>query len=45
MEDVEVFHLTHGVVSGHTLKHVFAALAALAVLLPLVRRRSRALDH
>jgi hypothetical protein len=45
MEDVEVVHLTQGVVSGHTLKHVFAALAALAVLLPLVRRRSRALGH
>jgi hypothetical protein len=38
MQDTEVFQLTQGVVSGHTLKHVFAALAALAVLLPLARR-------
>jgi hypothetical protein len=38
MEDSEVFRLTQGVVSGHTLKHVFAALAVLAVLLPLSRR-------
>jgi hypothetical protein len=40
--DREVLHLTQGLVSGHTLKHVFAALAVLAVLLPLVRRRSPA---
>ena len=38
LEDREVFELTQGVISGHTLKHVFAALAALAVLLPLARR-------
>ena len=38
MEDPQVFQLTQGMVSGHTLKHVFAALAALAVLLPLARR-------
>jgi hypothetical protein len=43
MEDAEVLQLTQGVVSGHTLKHVFAALAVLAVLLPLARRRSPAL--
>jgi hypothetical protein len=45
LEDAEVLHLTQRLVSGHTLKHVFAALAALAVLLPLVRRRSPALDQ
>jgi hypothetical protein len=38
MEDLQVFQFTQGVVSGHTLKHLFAALAALAVLLPLARR-------
>ncbi len=38
MEDPQVFQLTQGVVSGHTLKHVFAALTALAVLLPLAQR-------
>lgn len=43
--DHEVLRLTQGVVSGHTLKHVFAALAVLAVLLPLARRRSLALDQ
>jgi hypothetical protein len=37
LQDLQVFQLTQGVVSGHTLKHVFAALAALAVLLPLAR--------
>jgi len=37
-EDVQVFHLTHGALSGHTLKHLFAALAVLAVLVPLARR-------
>ena len=41
MEDTEVLHLTQGLVSGHTLKHVFAALAALAVLLPLARAGHR----
>jgi len=44
MQDKEVLHLTQGLVSGHTLKHVFAALAVLAVLLPLARRRSPPLD-
>jgi len=38
LEDPEVFQLTRGTISGHTLKHVFAALATLAVLLPLARR-------
>ena len=42
MQDPEVLHLTQGLISGHTLKHVFAALAALAVLLPLVHRRRSA---
>jgi len=37
-EDVQVFHLTHGALSGHTLKHLFAALAVLAVLVPLAPR-------
>lgn len=37
MGDLQVFQITQGVVSGHTLKHFFAALAALAVLLPLAR--------
>jgi hypothetical protein len=38
MEDARVLHLTQGVVSGHTLKHVFAALAVPAILVPLARR-------
>ncbi len=38
IEDQDVFQLTNGLVSGHTLKHVLAALAGLAVLLPLARR-------
>ena len=37
-EDVQVFHLTQGALSGHTLKHLFAALAVLAVLVPLAPR-------
>ncbi len=41
LQDVQVFQLTQGLISGHTLKHVFAALAAWAVLLPLARRPSR----
>lgn len=38
IEDRQVFQLTHSLVSGHTLKHVFAALGGLAVLMPLMRR-------
>ncbi len=37
--DTEVFALTGGVVSGHTLKHVAAAIAAAVVWRMLVRRR------
>jgi len=36
--DHQVFGLTGGTVSGHTIKHVFAALAPLAVFLMLRRR-------
>lgn len=42
LEDPEVFHLTQGLVSGHTLKHALAALAAVAVLLPLCRHPAAA---
>ncbi len=35
--DAQVLALSGGVVSGHTLKHVFAALTALAVVVPLRR--------
>lgn len=36
--DHQVFLLTAGSISGHTLKHVFASLAVLAVALPLAGR-------
>ncbi len=36
--DHQIFELTGGLVSGHTLKHVSASLAMLAVLVPLRRR-------
>lgn len=36
--DASIFTLTGHLVSGHTLKHLFAALPALAVTMPLMRR-------
>jgi hypothetical protein len=39
--DHQVFELTGGIVSGHTLKHVLASLAMLAVLVPLRRHASQ----
>ena len=32
--DLQVFQLTHGLISGHTLKHLVAACAALAIIFP-----------
>jgi hypothetical protein len=39
--DGEIWQLTAGVVSGHTLKHLFAALSGLVVCVMLLRRRLR----
>jgi hypothetical protein len=40
--DVEIWHLTGGVVSGHTLKHLFAALSGVIVCGTLWLRRPHA---
>ena len=39
--DVGIFDVTGGAVSGHTLKHLFAAVAASALAYPLWRRATR----
>lgn len=40
--DVQIWEWTAGVVSGHTLKHIFAALSGVIVCLTLLRRRQHA---
>lgn len=35
--DAQVYHLTHELVSGHTLKHIVASFAALPVLCAMSR--------
>jgi hypothetical protein len=37
--DEQIWDLTAGLVSGHTLKHLFAALAGVVVCMTLLRRR------
>lgn len=45
MGDHAVFHALHGVISGHSLKHVAAAAAAWPVLAALKRLHGRGLTH
>ena len=42
--DLETYRALNDVVSGHSLKHLFAAGAGLALLLMLYRRRESMLD-
>ncbi|MDR2874419.1 MAG: ceramidase [Methylobacillus sp.] len=42
MNDAAIYRLTHEFVSGHTLKHLFAAMAGLPVIRALDRQMSRA---
>jgi hypothetical protein len=37
--DEQIWHWTAGLVSGHTLKHLFAAVAGVIVCMTLLRRR------
>ena len=39
--DAEIWQWTAGIISGHTLKHVFAALSGVIVCFTLLRRRPR----
>ena len=39
--DAQIFHLTAQIVSGHTLKHLAAAGAGVAVIMPLISRRDQ----
>ncbi len=36
--DIRIFDLSHGIISGHTLKHVLSAFGCLAILLMLEKR-------
>jgi hypothetical protein len=39
MFDWQIYHVTHRIISGHTLKHLFVAMAALALFRMLAKRK------